>query len=68
MRNIKELRAASTEELKMEYLNLNRESFILLNELATSKKMEAPHKLRQNRKKRARILTILQEKTKAESQ
>lgn len=68
MRNIKELRAASTEDLKMEYLNLNRESFILLNELATSKKMEAPHKLRQNRKKRARILTILQEKTKAESQ
>lgn len=68
MRNIKELRAASTEDLKMQYLNLNRESFILLNELATSKKMEAPHKLRQNRKKRARILTILQEKTKAESQ
>lgn len=68
MRNIKELRAASTEDLKMQYLNLNRESFILLNELATSKKIEAPHKLRQNRKKRARILTILQEKTKAESQ
>lgn len=68
MRNIKELRVASIEDLKMQYLNLNRESFILLNELAISKKMEAPHKLRQNRKKRARILTILQEKTKAESQ
>ncbi|MGL4348229.1 MAG: 50S ribosomal protein L29 [Chlamydiales bacterium] len=67
MRNIKELRAASTEELKIQYLNLNKENFILLNELAIAKKIEAPHKLRQNRKKKARILTILQEKTKAES-
>lgn len=67
MRNMKELRAASKEDLMMQYLNLNKENFLLLNELATSKKIEAPHKLRQNRKKKARILTILQEKTKAES-
>lgn len=67
MRNMKELRAASKEDLMMQYLNLNKENFLLLNELATAKKIEAPHKLRQNRKKKARILTILQEKTKAES-
>ena len=48
MRNIKELRAASIEDLKSQYLNLTRENFVLLNKLTTSKKLEAPHKLRQN--------------------
>lgn len=68
MRNIKELRAASIEDLKSEYLSLTKENFVLLNKLTTSKKIEAPHKLRQNRKTKARILTILQEKTRVESQ
>lgn len=68
MRNIKELRDASIENLKSQYLNLTKENFVLLNKLTTSKKIETPHKLRQNRKTKARILTILQEKARVESQ
>ncbi len=44
--------------------DLDREIFQLRNELATARKLEKPHQIKEKRKNRARILTILTQKHK----
>lgn len=62
MAKTKELRDMSVEELQASLQETSRELFDLTNELMTAKKIEEPHRIRQARRDRARILTILTEK------
>ena len=56
----------SIEELNTAYVDLSRDIFRLKNELKTAHKLEKPHKIRQKKKDRARVLTALRAKQKQE--
>jgi large subunit ribosomal protein L29 len=57
--NIQEL---SIPEMKAKVLELDREIFQLRNELALQRKLEKPHLIKEKRKAKARILTLLTQK------
>ena len=57
-----ELINLSDEELKARYEDLCREIFQLTSELRVSRKLEKPHQLKEKKKDRARILTVLRQK------
>ena len=61
----KELRDKSNEELIALNLELSRKIFGTKNELKVNRKLEKPHLLRELKKDRARVLTILSEKSDA---
>jgi len=52
----------SVEELKVAYTDLSRTLFRLRNELRTTYKLEKPHKMKEARRNRARVLTALRAK------
>ncbi len=58
----KELKNQSVKELNTNVHNLDREIFALRNELATQRKLEKSHLIKEKRKNKARILTILTQK------
>ncbi len=58
------LRDQSKEEMLAAIGDLDRELFALRNELATQRKLEKPHLMKEKRKQKARILTILTQKQK----
>lgn len=58
----KELKDQSVQELKAHVHHLDREIYQLRNELATQRKLEKPHLIKEKRKDKARILTILTQK------
>ncbi len=58
----KELKDQSVKELTAHVHVLDREIFELRNELATQRKLEKPHLIKEKRKTKARILTILTQK------
>lgn len=58
----KDLRDQSAEELALQHRDLSKELFLLRNEMKVTRKMEKPHLVRQKKKDRARILTVLREK------
>ncbi|MBX7067260.1 MAG: 50S ribosomal protein L29 [Parachlamydiales bacterium] len=58
----KEVKDQSVGELKAAIGDLDRELFALRNELATQRKLEKPHLIKEKRKQKARILTILTQK------
>lgn len=60
----KDLKDQSVKELQLSAHNLDREIFNLRNELATQRKLEKPHLIREKRKERARVLTRLTQKQK----
>ena len=60
----KDLKDQSVKELQANVHNLNCEIFQLRNELATQRKLEKPHLIREKRKNKARILTLLTQKQK----
>ena len=60
----KELKDQSVKELKAQVLQLEEELFELRNELATQRKIEKPHLIKEKRRNIARILTILTQKHK----
>lgn len=62
MAKAKDLRDQSVEELKLHYQDLSKELFQLRNEMKVTRKMEKPHLVRQKKKDRARVMTILREK------
>jgi len=62
MLNVQELVNQPETELQAQYENLSREIFNLQNELKVAKKLESPHKLKEKKKDRARILTALNQK------
>lgn len=57
-----ELINLSDEELEARYEDLCRDIFDLTNELRVSRKLEKPHELKNKKKDRARILTVLRQK------
>lgn len=62
MLKAKELIDKSIDELESTYQDVSQELFQLLNEHKMSKKLEKPHRLREKRRDKARILTVLQQK------
>ncbi len=62
MHKAKDLRDQSVEELLALEEDLSKESYHLKSELRVNRKLEKPHLLIQNKKDRARVLTILREK------
>ena len=53
---------ASVKEVQAQVHSLDREIFQLRNELATQRKLEKPHLIKEKRKQKARILTLLTQK------
>lgn len=53
---------SSVKEMQAQVLELEREIFQLRNELATQRKLEKPHLIKEKRKAKARILTLLTQK------
>jgi len=66
-KHAQELRDQSVEELEANLLDLDKERFELINEYQLNKKVDHPHRLRQQRRDRARILTVLNEKRRQEA-
>lgn len=62
MTKAKELRDMSIDELQAALRDTDRQLFDLKNESTASKKIEAPHRIRQTRRKKARLCTIITEK------
>lgn len=58
-------RDMAKEELEATLGDLNKELFQLINEVKLARKAEKPHLLRQKKKEKARLLTILHEKQSA---
>jgi large subunit ribosomal protein L29 len=62
MGRTKQFQDQSAAELKALSLDLSKEIYNLTNELSVNRKIEKPHLLRQKRRDRARVLTILRQK------
>ncbi|MDJ0651563.1 MAG: 50S ribosomal protein L29 [Simkaniaceae bacterium] len=62
MLKARELINQSNEELEAQYEDICRDIFELTNELRVSRKLEKPHELKEKKKDRARILTVLRQK------
>ena len=62
MLKAKDLLSQSVEELNAQYEDLCRGIFDLTNELHVSRKLDKPHELKEKKKDRARILTVLRQK------
>jgi len=58
-------RDMAVTELDAALKDLNKELYALVNEMKRAKKLEKPHLLRQKKKDRARLLTIMHEKQSA---
>jgi large subunit ribosomal protein L29 len=54
-----DLKKQKPDELKAVYDDLSKEIFEINNEYSISRKLEKPHLLREKKKDRARILTVL---------
>ncbi len=62
MLTAKELRNMSEEDMKGHLEDAEKELYYMRNEQSISKKIEKPHLVKQRKKEKARILTILREK------
>jgi len=65
MTKASQLRDMSVADLEYSVGNIKKELFGLVNEMKRTKKLEKPHLLRQKRKEKARLLTIIHEKQSA---
>ena len=65
MEETKKLRELSVAELQAQCNELNAGLFELKCENAVQRKLETPHLLKEKRRQKARVLTILREKEKA---
>lgn len=65
MQEASKLRDQTVDELKANLLDLSKEIYRLKNELRMTRKMEKPHLIKSLKRDRARILTVLSEKTAA---
>jgi large subunit ribosomal protein L29 len=57
-----EIRDQALEELVVLSQDLSKEIYDLMNEFRQTRKMEKPHLIREKKKARARVLTIIKEK------
>lgn len=62
MQTAKELRDQTASELVALYRDLSKQIFELNNELSIHRKLEKPHLLREKKRERARVMTVLREK------
>lgn len=62
MSKVDDLRGCAKEELNEQFLKLCEEIFALENERRMQRKLEKPHLMKEKKKQRARVLTILDEK------
>lgn len=62
MRKASELKDQSIEELKAMYQELSKDIFELKNEIRIKRKAEKPHLIREKKRDRARVLTVLRQK------
>ena len=62
MEDTKKLRELNIAELKLQCDELNQGLFELRCENAVQRKVDAPHLIKEKRRQRARVLTILREK------
>jgi len=62
MLKARDLLNCSVEELELHYKDICRDIFELTNELRQSRHLDKPHKLKEKRKDRARVLTVLRQK------
>ena len=60
----KKWRDLPVEELEETYQSLSKDLFRMKNEVAVTRKLEHPHKMKLIRRDRARVLTVLREKVK----
>ena len=58
----KKTEEVSVEHMQTQVRDLEREIFQLRNELAVQRKLEKPHLIKEKRKTKARILTLLTQK------
>ena len=56
----------SIKSLHETVIALNQEIFAMRNELSWNRKMEKPHRLKEKRKEKARVLTFLSAKARQE--
>lgn len=61
----KELRKQGAEELQEQQRTLAKEIYQMNCELKLSRKLEKPHLMREKKRDRARLLTLIREKQKA---
>lgn len=62
MLKAKDLKEQSVDELKAMFRDLSKEIYDLKNELSVARKLEKPHLVREKRRDRARVLTVLRHK------
>ena len=67
MQKASNLKEKSVQELQALSLDLSKEIYRMRNELKITRKLEKPHLLKHLKKDRARVLTVLNEKTLANS-
>jgi large subunit ribosomal protein L29 len=63
MLQAKELREQPVQELQKKCEELARDIYKMNSELKTARKIEKPHELREKKRDRARILTVLSQKS-----
>lgn len=57
-----EIRDQTVEELRAMLHDISKEIYDLVNEFRQARKLEKPHLIREKKKTRARVLTIIREK------
>ncbi len=63
----KELNDQSIKSLQEAAAQLDREIYVIRNELSWNRKLEKPHRLKEKRKSKARILTMLTMKQRSQT-
>ncbi len=63
MLQAKELKEETVQELQKKCEELARDIYKMNSELKTTRKIEKPHELREKKRDRARILTVLSQKS-----
>ncbi len=64
MLKIIEIKDQSNDQLDFRLTEIDKELFKLINELKTAHKLEKPHMLKELKKEKAKILTVLNERKK----
>lgn len=62
MAKASELKDQSEQELRAQYRDLSKEIFGLKNDLSIARKLDKPHLVREKKRDRARVLTVLRQK------
>jgi large subunit ribosomal protein L29 len=57
----------SLQEIGAKIIELDRDIFVLRNELAINRKLEKPHLIRTKKREKARMLTLLTQKQRSSS-